>query len=110
AVRSAGGRVPRALRRVLRPRLRPFGRRRQRLARGAGGAQPRGAVPSGTRPDRGTAALRAHGRAPDHALWRGFGIELPGPEPEVIRAFQGVSVRGGCFAAVAKSTPRRLSP
>ena len=55
AVQPAGGRVPRALRRLLRPRLRPFVRPRRRCARGAGGA---GATrcPSSSRTGRSSAA------------------------------------------------------
>ena len=63
AVRSAGRRVPRALRRVLRSRLRLRRRRRARRARGARGALARGAVHPRARPDRRPPGLRAHAEA-----------------------------------------------
>ncbi len=65
AVRSAGRRVPRALRRLLRSRLRLCRRRRARRARGAGGALARGAVHPRARPDRRPAGLRADAGAAD---------------------------------------------
>ena len=52
AVQSSGGRVPRALRRLLRSGLRPCRGRRRRSEGRAGGAQPQGAVRPGGRADR----------------------------------------------------------
>ena len=61
AVRSAGRRIPRPLRRLLRSGLRLRGRRRPRRARGARGALARGAVHPGARPDRRPPGLREDG-------------------------------------------------
>ena len=57
AVRSPGRRIPRALCRLLRSRLRLCRRRRQGFARGAGSALARSAVHPRARPDRRPAGL-----------------------------------------------------
>ena len=56
-LRHAGGRVPRALRRLLRPRLRSLRCRRRRLARGARSALLRSALRARTRPAGGPIAI-----------------------------------------------------
>ena len=83
AVRPAGGRVPRPLCRLLRSGLRPRRGGRRRLQGGAGGAQPRGAVRPGARPDHRAAGLRAAGRparqdstAGHHLNYQGQGLKL----------------------------------
>ena len=68
AVQSAGRRVPRALRGLLRSGLRPRRGRRHRRQGGAGGAQPQGAVHPGGRADRRPPHLRAADRGARDAL------------------------------------------
>src|SRR5262249_9607972 len=87
AVRSAGRRVPGALRRLLRSGLRLFGRRRPRLARRARSALARGAVYPRARPDRRAARLREDALTPRQALRRRYRLELPGAGIEALEAF-----------------------
>src|SRR5215468_671118 len=58
--RSPGRRIPRSLRGLLRPWLRPCGCRRPWLPCGAGSAFPGGAVHYRAQPDRRPAGVRAH--------------------------------------------------
>ena len=80
------GRIPRALRRLLRPRLRPCRGGRRGVARRAGGALPRGALRAGARAGRRAAGLRTDGRTARNALWRGHRLELSGPGAEAVQA------------------------
>ena len=93
AVRSAGRRIPRALCRLLRSRLRLCRRRRQGRARGAGSALARGAVHPGARPDRRAAGLREDDGAARQALWHRHRLELPGAEPEAVASISRASGR-----------------
>ncbi len=83
-----GGRIPRALCRLLRSRFRLRRRRRQRLARGAGSALARSALHPGARPDRRPSGLREDAGAPGQALRRGHWLELSGAEPQTLQTFQ----------------------
>ena len=106
--RSAGRRIPRALCRLLRSRLRLRGRRRQRLARGAGSALARSAVHPGARPDRRPPGLREDAGAPGQALWRRHRLELPGAEPETVQTFQKLIAQGLSAAVGGMHAYQRL--
>ena len=77
-----GGRISRALRRLLRSRLWPCHSGRGRFARGVGSALSRSALCLGTWPSRGPLGLRGHDRAPRYALWHRDCVELSRPRPE----------------------------
>src|SRR5439155_13870426 len=87
ALRPADGRVSRALRGFLRPRLRPCRCRRAWRARSAGGALARSAFHPRARPDRGTARLREHADATALALRLGHWLELPGAWTQAVETF-----------------------
>src|SRR5690606_26462136 len=90
-----GGRVPRALRRLFRPRVRPWRRRRCRIARRARGPLPRGALRSGTRAGCRSPDLRTHGRTAGAALWGWHRLELPGPGAEAVETLpRGLTAAG----------------
>src|SRR5262249_42029952 len=101
----------------LRSGLRLCGRRRTRLARSARGALARGAVHPGARPDRRAAGLRGHAQAAEVALRCRHRLELPGAEPETVKAFQGIgtapllwsSLRGDATLAIMRAVARPRS-
>ena len=62
-----------------------------RQPRGAGGAQPRGAVRAGGRPGDRPPDVRADGGDPRHPLRPDRDLELPGPGPEALQAFPRVA-------------------
>ena len=86
-----GRRIPRALCRLLRSRLRLCRRRRAGLARGAGSALARGAVHSRARPDRRPAGLRKNAGAARRPVRPAHRLELSGAGPEIVEAFSGVA-------------------
>src|SRR5690606_30670760 len=51
-------------------------------SRGARGTLARGPLPARARPDRGLAALRAHGAIARRAVWAGDPLQLPGTGAE----------------------------
>src|SRR5690606_8175529 len=84
--------------------------------RGAGGAEPRGALHSGARPDRRSAGLREADRTPRPALRRRPRLELSGAGAETVEAFPAgggggevgaffVRAPSGCEAGVVRRTP-----
>src|SRR6266852_3847945 len=91
AVRSAGRRIPRALCRLLRSRLRLCRRRRQGVARGAGSALARSAVYPGAWPDRRPAGLRKDAGAARCPVRPAHRLQLSGAGPEAEQAFSGLA-------------------
>src|SRR5262249_31003743 len=92
--RSAGGRISRALCRILRPRLRLRARRRTRGARGVGGALARSALHPRARPDRRSTRLREDAGATPLALRRAHRLQLSGAGAQAIEAFPNLSTYG----------------